>query len=798
MQKKENLKEELELAFQMASSRTLDEIFEKIYFYLHKTWGFDSVGIQLIDKEENILKRFKSYGINIDDPHIAQLTTKDVSLKKLNSVSGVVALSGNPFYADFTKVEFLERMSPIDKEVVNALNIKENLILPLKFEEQVLGVFHCSTFDKRLGLKTQDIDHINHLINGLSGTIYLAQERLKLEKLKQNQEKLIALTRKMSATLNIEDLAFLLCQEIIALEGESANVLIYHPDKQGLVVEGILLATPYKEMELVNFKNTFALTSDDDMVEAFQKNQIQIFEKKDEKKFPPLLKIKFKLRNLSYLVEIPIALPNEKPIGVIVVYGHEKKLNPFNVKKWQDLSQLFFTALTNASFFTRIKEKEENIEKESKKNTQVLEIADKLNSISSYQELSFLLVQEILNAFDLDIGAFYVEDEKKENLVYQSIAFSDKISLERQSQLLPHFASLSLSLAFAEGAAVYCFLQNTLVYFSDFLALLSLPMHPKDYELSVQIKDCIKSHLIIPVRQKGKPVGVLALSSIKKDNLSQKDISLIESLLGFAGSALANAKIYALSQKQKKALEEKDLAMQEDLKLAEGIQRSILRYSTLPNSIHTFTHYQPQNKVGGDFFQIDNLSTHKIRIFIADATGHGVQAALGTVLIRNEYELLKQNPLLPHEILEKLNLNFLERFPNLSLFFTAFLLDIDIEKKKIFYSSAGHPIQYLMRNQEPFVLDGKGKPVGVIETAHYNTLEKELMPKDRFFLFTDGLIEEINQENEEFGEERCLAFLKQEKDLKSIFENLSKAIQDFNQKPFLEDDFTFIAIEYQP
>ena len=53
------------------------------------------------------------------------------------------------------------------------------------------------------------------------------------------------------------------------------------------------------------------------------------------KNFPPLLR-KIKL-NLSYLVEIPIALPNEKPIGVIVVYGYEKSQS-FNVKKWQDLS----------------------------------------------------------------------------------------------------------------------------------------------------------------------------------------------------------------------------------------------------------------------------------------------------------------------------------------------------------------------------------------------------------------------------------------------------------------------------
>ncbi|MCX7997855.1 MAG: SpoIIE family protein phosphatase [Leptospiraceae bacterium] len=105
--------------------------------------------------------------------------------------------------------------------------------------------------------------------------------------------------------------------------------------------------------------------------------------------------------------------------------------------------------------------------------------------------------------------------------------------------------------------------------------------------------------------------------------------------------------------------------IQKDLVFSGKIQKKLLPSSSLTiSNIKIQSIYKPMGEVGGDFFDIAQLKDGIIRILIADATGHGVQAALITMLIKSEYETLKTIIDSPAQLLEMLNITF---FPSIRI-----------------------------------------------------------------------------------------------------------------------------------
>lgn len=185
-----------------------------------------------------------------------------------------------------------------------------------------------------------------------------------------------------------------------------------------------------------------------------------------------------------------------------------------------------------------------------------------------------------------------------------------------------------------------------------------------------------------------------------------------------------------------------------------------------------------------------------IRVLLADATGHGVQAAFITMAIKTIYESLKRGIYSVNELLYFMNNEFLHSFQNLNHFFTCIVIDIDTNKNRIRYSSAGHPPQFLKNGNEIIKLEKTGRMIGVKEKTQYTSNEFEFNPESRLYLFTDGLTEAWNDNNEEFSEIRLEKLIKETENT-SIGNSIDKILQE--QKVFLgslsaQDDIAIIAI----
>ncbi len=240
--------------------------------------------------------------------------------------------------------------------------------------------------------------------------------------------------------------------------------------------------------------------------------------------------------------------------------------------------------------------------------------------------------------------------------------------------------------------------------------------------------------------------------------------------------------------------------VQEDMQLAKKIQNRILtRNFNDIKSIKTYIQYYPMSEVGGDIYDITEIRPGYIRVFLADAAGHGVQAALVTMIIKGEYEKVKEMED-PSVLLARLNDSFLDIYEILSVFFSCFIIDLDLNSNRVVYASAGHPDQVMIHAGGVHKLAHTGKLVGIVKGAAYQVNIDEIGSGDRLLLFTDGLFEQFDEKEDVFGEEALRRCVEEGKDLpiEELMYRIITSVDNFvggKNKISLHDDVTVIGIQ---
>jgi phosphoserine phosphatase RsbU/P len=201
--------------------------------------------------------------------------------------------------------------------------------------------------------------------------------------------------------------------------------------------------------------------------------------------------------------------------------------------------------------------------------------------------------------------------------------------------------------------------------------------------------------------------------------------------------------------------QERLTAIEEELNVARRIQTSILpRELPISVSFSIAVRYLPMTSVAGDFYDLLVLDQNRLGILVADVTGHGVPAALiaSMVKIASAAQLAHADD--PAIVLRGMNQILC---PNTQgQFVTAAYLFFDFEHGTLRYAAAAHPrMQWLHRyTREVEGIEQNGLLMGVMPAVSYTAVERSFRSGDRFFLFTDGLLEAVNEQDEFFGEDR--------------------------------------------
>ena len=194
-----------------------------------------------------------------------------------------------------------------------------------------------------------------------------------------------------------------------------------------------------------------------------------------------------------------------------------------------------------------------------------------------------------------------------------------------------------------------------------------------------------------------------------------------------------------------KVLEEQADVIQADLDRAEVIQRALLPQE--PPAIEDWcieTLYRPGSSVGGDFYDAVVLDDQHLGLVIADAAGHGVAAAMLSVLFKLRLKQVDRDGriLMPREVLERLNQRLFETLSAPGAFITAAYILLDLRTGKGRLASAGHPPCIHSCGDKPArTLARTGPALGLDKNASYEEHEFQLSPGERLMLYTDGVLE---------------------------------------------------------
>ncbi len=244
-------------------------------------------------------------------------------------------------------------------------------------------------------------------------------------------------------------------------------------------------------------------------------------------------------------------------------------------------------------------------------------------------------------------------------------------------------------------------------------------------------------------------------------------------------------------------LVKKKNARKATLDIAQDLQDHLLRTKRIKD-INMSIIYEPTESVGGDVYDICKISDNHVRMFLADATGHGIQASLFAILIKTEYDNIKYSTT-TEEVFETLNRLFFTRYKEVITFFTSIVVDVFLNERIIKYSSAGHPTQYAIIDGEVKDLPVTQMMVSILEEDYESTAYTFEYKNDyKIILFTDGLFEIKNEAINKLYEEHTLTnIIIQNKDehIDVILGKMMKNTTDFIGNEKREDDITLIGIE---
>lgn len=212
-----------------------------------------------------------------------------------------------------------------------------------------------------------------------------------------------------------------------------------------------------------------------------------------------------------------------------------------------------------------------------------------------------------------------------------------------------------------------------------------------------------------------------------------------------------------------------------------------------------FAMMDPAKEVGGDFYDFYRLNENRIGFVVGDVSGKGVPASLymmkACTVIKTLSHVFKEKPAV---ILEKANKALCEN-NYLNLFVTCWFGIIDFQKGVLTYANAGHNPPIIKKDGEFSYLRNKpGIFLGAFDGVKYQEHSIKFNKGDGIFVYTDGVTEANNINNQLYGEERLLDFIKHNDNgsPKDLVIKIRKELAEFSKDTIQFDDITMLCLSY--
>lgn len=299
-----------------------------------------------------------------------------------------------------------------------------------------------------------------------------------------------------------------------------------------------------------------------------------------------------------------------------------------------------------------------------------------------------------------------------------------------------------------------------------------------------------RSLLGVPVLMAGRLLGVLEAVNKKKGKFTRADLRLLDKMAAFLAIPLQNAVLIRQMLENEK--------IEKELQIARTIQQSFLQQDPVifPGLDIAFLNI-PSSKVGGDYYEIMPLNERQIVFSINDVAGHGIPASLLMAVFRSSFiHHLRYSGDITATI-GYLN-RLLAETTEANLYVTSFTCRIDTTGGDLEYINAAHPPPLVLRGSDILLLDRGAMAVGMFADCDYPLTRFHLEKEDILVFYTDGVVEAVNEKDEEYSRDRLAAAVLQRRLLPAaaLQAALIEDINDFCRRGEFSDDVTLMVVKY--
>ena len=241
-----------------------------------------------------------------------------------------------------------------------------------------------------------------------------------------------------------------------------------------------------------------------------------------------------------------------------------------------------------------------------------------------------------------------------------------------------------------------------------------------------------------------------------------------------------------------------------ELEIASNIQKDALpdTFPAFPdrNEFDIYASMDPARGVGGDFYNFFFIDDDHLALVMADVSGKGIPGALFMMVSNLVLTSRTKGGGTPAEILSYVN-GYLSENNRAEMFVTVWLGILELSTGHLVFANAGHEYPAVYRNGTAFEIlkDKHGFVLGGMDGMIYEDQELQLYKGDKLFLYTDGVPEATDKDNNMFGMDRMIDALNVDPDAspQEILRNVRASVDGFVKEAEQFDDLTMLCVEYR-
>lgn len=400
------------------------------------------------------------------------------------------------------------------------------------------------------------------------------------------------------------------------------------------------------------------------------------------------------------------------------------------------------------------------------------ELSEAIISHASLDEVYQIILERALKLFRVERASILIYDEDLKAL---KMVASRGIDGEVQN---------NIRVQAGEGVSGYVFQHGRSLLIED-IDENKRGIEKKEH---YKTKSFISAPMICsPLRIDEKPIGVINLTDrADGKKFSKKDLKLLSTI---ANQAMACLYIRGMVDK---------------IKQAEGLRQEmeqvrLIQESYLPDQAPKIKGYdlagrcEMAQSVGGDYFDFV-MKNDRLYLMVADVSGHNTRSAVTMVNFRSQLRAFLSFETDPAKVLTQLNQSLYEDLSGMEQFVSCLLVCLDISSGDLTMANAGHYPPLFSNDQ--ILSTESGLVMGVDASESYQNVKSKLEPGVNMLLYTDGVIESMNKDDNAFGLDRLIKIVK-EKPVKSaepLVNNVIEAVLKYRSTDKILDDVTVVSL----